>query len=138
MHKIGYIILHKMTWQSRWGVLIGAINACAGGPFQSQVDTYSFCEYFCTQLCACSIFHLMHHEPKKSQATVPQDCVYCIILIVGKYAWKREYNNTQTLARRVGVMRKSELDYRGTVRSIMLGEILKSLFLEWPIMAVCV
>ena len=31
MHKIRYIILHKMTWESRWGVLIGAINACAGG-----------------------------------------------------------------------------------------------------------
>ena len=31
MHKIGYRILHKMAWQLRWKVLIGAINAYTGG-----------------------------------------------------------------------------------------------------------
>ena len=62
MHKTGYIILHKMTWQSRQEVLICAINAFAGGTFQLQVNTYSFCECFCTQICACSIFLQIVHE----------------------------------------------------------------------------
>ena len=39
------------------GPLVREIMICiCRGPFQSQVNTYSFCEYFYTQFCACSIF----------------------------------------------------------------------------------